>query len=177
MLNLIINNVRNNKNCYLIFFLFLIIIIILNLIFIKYWILAHPFQIDNQGNLLNNRIQFYFEEPLNNLLNNKNPSNTIAGIEFKISKMPILIYFLHYFQTLISKNFIAIHLFKNLVFGSILFIIIKKFDKNLNNLFLILCLFLIYFVPHNISNILAITPEESFLIYFIIMLFSTHREI
>lgn len=170
MINLILNNIKSNKNSYLIFLLFLIILIILNLIFIKYWILAHPFQVDNQGNLLNNRIQFYFEEPLNNLLNNKNPSNTIVGIEFKISKMPILIYFLHYFQTLISKNFIAIHLFKNLLFGSILFIIIKKYDKKLNNLFLILCLFLIYFVPHNISNILSITPEESFLIYFIIML-------
>lgn len=159
------------KNYYFIYFTFILILIILNLIFIKFWISVNPFQIDANGNLLNSRIQFYFEEPINNLLNNKPPSNTIANIDYKISKMPLLIYFFYYFQFFISKNFIAIHLFKNLLLGSVLFLLIKKYDKNLNNLFLICCLLLIYSVPHNIVNILAITPEESILIYFIIILF------
>ena len=172
MFKVLFNKIRNIKiNIFLIYLFFLIILIFLNLIFIKLWVLAHPFQIDANGNLLNSRIQFYFEEPINNLLNNKPPSNTIANIDFKISKMPLLVYFFYYFQFLISKNLIAIHLFKNLLLGSVLFLVIKKYDKNLNNLFLILCLILIYFVPHNIVNILAITPEESILIYFIIILF------
>ena len=172
MFKVLFNKIRNIKvNNFLIYLIFIILLIFLNLIFIKFWVLAHPFQVDANGNLLNSRIQFYFEEPINNLLNNKPPSNTIANLDFKISKMPILIYFFYYFQFFISKNFIAIHLFKNLLLGSVLFLVIKKYDKNLNNLFLILCLILIYFVPHNIANILAITPEESILIYFIIILF------
>ena len=159
------------KKIYLIYLSFALTLIFANLIFIKYWIIEHPYQIDMNGNLLINKIQFYFEEPLNNLLNKKSPSNIIANIEFKISKMPLLIYFLYYFQIYVSKNFIIIHLFKNLFLGSIIFILIKKYDKRLNNLFLISCILLIYFVPHNIINMLAITPEESILIYFIIILF------
>jgi len=159
------------KKVYLIYLSFALALIFANIIFIKYWIIEHPYQIDINGNLLINKIQFYFEEPLNNLLNNKSPSNIIANIEFKISKMPLLIYFLYYFQIYVSKNLIIIHLFKNLLLGSIIFILIKKYDKRLNNLFLISCILLIYFVPHNIVSMLAITPEESILIYFIIILF------
>jgi len=159
------------KKVYLIYLSFALTLIFANLIFIKYWIIEHPYQMDINGNLLINKIQFYFEEPLNNLLNNKSPSNIIANIEFKISKMPLLIYFLYYFQIYVSKNLIIIHLFKNLFLGSIIFILIKKYDKRLNNLFLISCILLIYFVPHNIVSMLAITPEESILIYFIIILF------
>jgi len=159
------------KKVYLIYLSFALALIFTNLIFIKYWIIEHPYQIDINGNLLINKIQFYFEEPLNNLLNNKSPSNIIANIEFKISKMPLLIYFLYYFQIYVSKNLIITYLFKNLLLGSIIFILIKKYDKRLNNLFLISCILLIYFVPHNIVSMLAITPEESILIYFIIILF------
>jgi hypothetical protein len=159
------------KKVYLIYLSFALALIFANIIFIKYWIIEHPYQIDINGNLLINKIQFYFEEPINNLLNNKSPSNIIANIEFKISKMPLLIYFLYYFQIYVSKNLIITHLFKNLLLGSIIFILIKKYDKRLNNLFLISCILLIYFVPHNIVSMLAITPEESILIYFIIILF------
>ena len=74
------------KKVYLIYLSFALTLIFANLIFIKYWIIEHPYQIDMNGNLLINKIQFYFEEPLNNLLNNKSPSNIIANIEFKISK-------------------------------------------------------------------------------------------
>lgn len=88
-----------------------------------------------------------------------------------MSKMPLLIYFLYYFQIYISKNFIFIHLFKNLLLSSLIFILIKKYDTKLSNMFLICCLLLIYSIPHNIVNMLAITPEESILIYFIIILF------
>jgi hypothetical protein len=171
MLNFFKNKIKNlNKIDYFIYFFFILILIILNLIFVKYWIINHPYQIDNYGNIIN-RIQFYFEQPIDNLLNNKAPTNTIADIEFKISKMPLLIYFLYYFQIYISKNFIFIHLFKNLLLSSLIFILIKKYDTKLNNIFLICCLLLIYSIPHNIVNMLAITPEESILIYFIIILF------
>jgi hypothetical protein len=171
MINFLNFKIKNlKKKDYFIFFFFILILIVLNLIFIKYWIISHPYQIDNYGNIIN-RIQFYFEQPLDNLLNNKPPTNTIAEIEFKISKMPLLIYFLYYFQIYISKNFIIIHLFKNIFLSSIIFILIKKYDIKLNNLFLICCLLLIYSIPHNIVSMLAITPEESILIYFVIILF------
>lgn len=168
MLNFIKNFFRNY---YFIYFVFTLILITLNIIFIEYWIIKHPYQIDNQGNLLIDKIQFNFDEPINNLINKKNPSITLANIEFKISKMPIIIYFLHFFQIYISKNFITISLFKNIFLSSIIFILLIKYDKKLNNLFLICCLLLIYSVPHNIVNMLSITPEESILIYFIIILF------
>lgn len=173
MLNFLINKINIKKdNCYFIFFIFLMILIFLNLIFLKFWIIKTAgYQLDSSGNLLLNKLNFFNAEPLENLLNNKSPLNTFVDIEFKISRMPLHIYFLYYFQTLISKNFIIIHLFKNVILSSIIFILLKKYDKKLNNLFLISCLFLIYFVPHNVINILAIEPEETFLIYFIIILF------
>lgn len=159
-----------NKSSFF-FFIFILILVFLNLFFIKYWIIKSPYQVDIDGNLLLSKLQFWNGEPLENLLNNKIPSNTFADIEFKISRMPLLIYFLYYFQIYISKNLIVIHLFKNLILSSLIFILVKNYDKKLNNLFLITCLFLIYWVPHNIVNILAIEPEESILIYFIIILF------
>ena len=172
MINYIINKINNKKNkSYLFFLLFILILVLLNLFFIKYWIIKSPYQIDANGNLLLNKLQFWNGEPFEKLLNNKDPLNTFADIEFKISRMPLLIYFLYYFQIYISKNFIIIYLFKNITLSSLIFILIKNYDKKLNNIFLVSCLFLIYFVPHNIVNILAIEPEESILIYFIITLF------
>jgi hypothetical protein len=172
MINFIINKINNQKNKgYIFFFLFILILVLLNLFFIKYWIIKSPYQIDANGNILLNKLQFWNGEPFEKLLNNKDPLNTFADIEFKISRMPLLIYFLYYFQIYISKNFIIIHLFKNIILSSLIFVLIKNYDKKLNNLFLLTCLLLIYSVPHNIVNILAIEPEESILIYFIITLF------
>ena len=117
------------------------------------------------------KIGFDFSQIISNLINGNEPVNNYYGIDFYISRMPFLPYFLYFTFSLISKNFIIIHLFKNILFGSLVFLTIKNFEKKFNNYFLIICLLLLFYVPHNLGISLATVFEEGWLNYLIIILF------
>ena len=94
-------------------------------------------------------------------------------IDFYVHKMPLQPYFLFLFYSLVSKKLIIFYLFKNLLFGTLIFLLIKFYDKKLNNFFLVVSMLSIFYIPHNLVTIFSLEYEEGFLAYLLITLFLT----
>ena len=97
--------------------------------------------------------------------------NFFNVMEFSSSRRPVLPYFIIFVYEYISTNYYIIHLFKNLLFGTLIFFTIKYTKKEFNNFFLFFCLILIFYNPHNTFTMLYTEAEEGFLNYLIIILF------
>lgn len=159
------------NNTILIFILFLICLSAVTIIYSNLIVKKYPALINNLGEYQINRIGFNFNQIIENLMKGETPKANYIGIDFYVSRMPFLPYFLFFFTEFITKNFILIHLIKNLIFGIIIFLNIKFFENKTNNLFLIICLISIYYIPHNLVTMLSTNFEEGFLIYLLIILF------
>lgn len=153
----------------IIFFLYLVCLILISIIYSYAITKINPDLINDIGEYQINKIGFNFNEIINKIIVGETPKATYAGVDFYVSRMPLLPYFLYFITKYFTKNFIAIHLIKNLVFGSIIFFTIKSFKKN--NIFLVICLTLIFYIPHNVVTMTSTNFEEGFLIYFLIILF------
>jgi len=162
---LIFNKIINNT--FLIYILFLISLGFSTYIYCTEIVKLYPNLIDEKKNYNITGIGFFFNEIIESILIGNKPVNTINDIDFFTLRMPALPYFLAYTYLYITKNFLLIHLFKNFLFGSILFFIAKSFDKKLNNLFLIILLILIFYNPHNLITSLSTNFEEGWSNYLI----------
>lgn len=164
-----------NKNTLIIFLLFIFLLSVLNYFFCKIYVSDgyNPWLVDQNGNYLVNMIAFKFGPYIESILSGKKYILKWFDLELAVSRRPLLPYTIVFLYKFFSKNFILIHLFKNIFFCSLIFLSIKTFYKNYNNLFLILCLILIFYIPHNLITNLGTENEEGILNYLIIILFFT----
>ena len=161
------------KNILLLFFLFIIII---NYIFCYLYVSPgfNPALIDENNNYILKNISFGFGTLIQNIMElNETSSPWFVEVKLESARRLFLPYYLIFIHEYITTNFYLIHLIKNLFFGLIIFFTIKFFDKKYNNIFLFLCIFLIYYIPHNLVTMLGTENEEGILNYLIILLFFT----
>tara|TARA_A100001015_G_C15033510_1_gene734617 strand:+ start:166 stop:1431 length:1266 start_codon:yes stop_codon:yes gene_type:complete len=131
----------------------------------------NPSLIDDDGNYVLNRVAFSFGQYYDVILNNKTPTIELYGISLPSLRRPVLPHSILFLYENITTNFILIHLIKNFFFGIIIFYLIKNFNHKYNYLFLSICLFIIFYNPHNAVTNLGTENEEGILNYLIIILF------
>lgn len=161
-----------NNNTFLIFFFYILVLVFVNLLFCKLYLIKQPNLIDSNGTFLISNISNGFGEVIKSI-NNGDKAHLLWVGEIKLyaARRLFIPYYLIAMNELNITSFITIHLIKNLFFGLIIFILIKNFNKAYNNIFLILCLFFIYYLPFNNLTTLGTEKEEGWLNYFTIMLF------
>ena len=160
------------KNTPLIFALYILSLSLLTFVFTKFYLINSSHLIDQNGHYVLSRVSNGFGPIMDKILKGEIPTLPwVGGIEFLTGRRPFLPYFLIYTNNFISSDFFIIHLFKNLLFGSIIFFVIKNFFKKYNNFFLIISLILIFYIPYNSFINLGTEKEEGWLNYFIIILF------
>ena len=162
-----------NKNTILIFIAFFITLCVSILIYCSVLIKIRPELINVNGELQITSLGFNLYHILTNLLEGKPAKEIMWGIDFYIAKMPLQPYFLYLFYSFVSKKLIIFYLFKNLLFGTLIFLSIRFYDKKTSNLFLVISLLSIYYIPHNLVTIFSLEYEEGFLAYLLIILFFT----
>jgi hypothetical protein len=162
-------NIIEKKNILLFFYLISLFISI----YIFYYLFTEENKhiIDNLGNLNIFNVNNMFGQYIESILTQGIPKVSYVGMDFYFSMRPILPYFLIFVYENISSNFFLILLIKNLLMGTLIFFIIQNYKKNFNNLFIGICLILIFYNPHNIHIMFDIGAEEGFLNYLIIFLF------
>ena len=128
---------------------------------------------DEIGNLKIHNLNNMFGVYIKSILEEGIPKINMFGIDFYYSMRPVLPYFLMLIFENISTNFFLILLIKNMMMAIIIYLVIKNYKKNYNNLFLFICLILIFYNPHNMHTMYDIGSEEGFLNYFLIILFFT----
>ena len=156
---------------WLVFLFFISALSLATYIFCIIFVKQNPHLINENWIYIIDKIGFDFNQVISNLLKGKEPVNNYYEIDFYISRMPFLPYFLFFTYSFLSKNFIVIHLIKNIFFGSLVFLTINYFNKKFNNYFLLFSLLLLFYVPHNLWITLSTNYEESWLNYLIPILF------
>jgi hypothetical protein len=162
-----------NKNTLLIFIAFIITLCLSILVYCSILVKIRPELIDANGELQITSLGFNLYHILTNLLEGKPAKEIMWNIDFYVHKMPLQPYFLYLFYSLVSKKLIIFYLFKNLLFGTLIFLLIKFYDKKLNNFFLVVSMLSIFYIPHNLVTIFSLEYEEGFLAYLLITLFLT----
>ena len=156
---------------YILFFLYLFGLFISIYVWSYFISAEHNHITDDLGNLeiynLNNMNGVYIKS----ILEEGIPKINFLGMDFYYSMRPILPYFLIFVFENISNNFFLILLIKNILMAVFIFFVIKNYKKNYNNLFLLICLILIFYNPHNVHTMYDIGSEEGFLNYLVIILF------
>ena len=159
-----------------IFFLYLLFLTILNFIFCYIYTLPEyrGVLIDKDNNFILKNIAFGFGKIIQSIYDGKGSEiYWFEGIKLESARRLFVPYYLMFINDFITSNFYLIHLIKNIFFGSLLFLSIVFIRKNLNYLFIIFSLFLVFYIPHNSLTILATEHEEGILIYLILILFFT----
>ncbi len=128
---------------------------------------------DEIGNLKIHNLNNMFGVYIKSILEEGIPKINMFGMDFYYSMRPVLPYFLIFIFEHISTNFFLILLIKNMMMAIIIYLVIKNYKKNYNNLFLFICLILIFYNPHNMHTMYDIGSEEGFLNYLLIILFFT----
>ena len=155
----------------LLFFLYLIFLFISIYMFCYLISQENKHIVDNLGNLKIYNVNNMFGQYIESILVDGVPKVSFVRLDFYFSMRPILPYFLIFVFENISTNFYIILLIKNLLMGVLIFFIIQNYKKNYNNLFIGVCLILIFYNPHNIHTMYGIGSEEGFLNYLMIFLF------
>ena len=169
--NFITTLLRIIEKKYVLFFIYLASLFISIYIFYYLFTEENKNIVDNLGNLnifLVNNMNGQFIE---SILTQGIPKVSYVGMDFYFSMRPILPYFLIFVFENISTNFFLILLIKNLLMGILIYFIIQNYNKNFNNLFIGICLILIFYNPHNTHIMFDIGAEEGFLNYLMIFLF------
>ncbi len=128
---------------------------------------------DEIGNLKIYNLNNMFGVYIKSILEEGIPKINMFSMDFYYSMRPVLPYFLIFIFENISTNFFLIILIKNIMMAIIIYLVIKNYKKDYNNLFLFICLLLIFYNPHNMHTMYDIGSEEGFLNYLLIILFFT----
>ena len=150
---------------------YVIFLFIFILIYCYLYIDLNKFIVDKFGNLEIFKVNNLFGPYIQSILEGSGHKVNFMGIDLYSARRPILPYYLIIVYENISANFYVIHLIKNLTMGITIFFTIKFLKKNYNNLFIFICLILIFYNPHSVHTMFATSNEEGFLNYFIIILF------
>ena len=155
----------------LLFFFYLIFLFISIFMFCYLISEQNKHIVDDAGNLKIFNVNNMFGMYIKSILVEGVAKVNFVGMDFYFSMRPILPYFLIFVYENISTNFYIILLIKNLLMSVLLFFIIQNYKENYNNLFVAICLILIFYNPHNIHTMYNIGSEEGFLNYLMIFLF------
>ena len=155
----------------LLFFFYLIFLFISIFMFCYLISEQNKHIVDDAGNLKIFNVNNMFGMYIKSILVEGVAKVNFVGLDFYFSMRPILPYFLIFVFENISTNFYIILLIKNLLMSVLLFFIIQNYKENYNNLFVAICLILIFYNPHNIHIMYDIGAEEGFLNYLMIFLF------
>lgn len=162
--------ISTKKNLYIYLFLVLIYSIVI-VIYGHLYVLKYPDIIDENYNIILKNIGFNFGQILENFLAGEGLKAKYFGVDFYVSRMPLMPLFIAFVYSFISKNFFIILLFKNISLFSIIFFILSKYQKKNYYLFLLFSLVVFFYNPHNLVTTMSINFEEGFLNYFLIILF------
>ena len=171
MNKLIITLFRFIEKRNLLFFFYLIFLFISIFMFCYLMSEQNKHIVDDAGNLNIFNVNNMFGMYIKSILVEGVAKINFVGLDFYFSMRPILPYFLIFVFENISTNFYIILLIKNLSMSVLLFFVIQNYKENYNNLFLAICLILIFYNPHNIHTMYDIGSEEGFLNYLMIFLF------
>lgn len=180
--NILIKKIKS-LNTFQVFIFFVICLVIVNFLYSQIYKNYSPNLIDANGNYIITNIGFVFGKTISSLINNHSLSLSFndflstwglkseIDMELNSSRRPLLPLIYIFINNYISTNFTLFHLAKNLFFGILIFFSINSLKRNYNAYFLIICLFLIYYNPHNTITMLSTQFEEGILNYLIILLF------
>jgi hypothetical protein len=153
------------------FFLYFAIITILTIIWYNYIIIRFPHFIHENGNINYESLHFFFGGLTKNLIEKDEFYQNIYGINFYLSRMPLIPLFLKWSYLYISKKFLIILLVKNYLIFSILFYFLYKFLKKHALVFIVFLI--LFYNPYNTFMIIRLIPEEGILAILILSLYIT----
>ena len=169
--NLVTTFFRIIEKKHILFFIYLISLFISIYIFYYLFTEENTHIVDNLGNLNIFNVNNMYGQYIESILTQEIPRINFVGMDFYFSMSPILPYFLIFVFENISTNFFLILIIKNILMGVLMYFIIQNCKKDYNNLFIGICLILIFYNPHNIHIMFDIGAEEGFLNYLMIFLF------
>lgn len=153
------------------FILYFAVITVFTIIWYNYIINKFPHLIHDNGNINYESLHFFFGGLTKNLIENDEFYQNLYGINFYLSRMPLIPLFLKWSYIYISKKFLIILLVKNYLIFTILFYFLYK---HLKKHALVLIAFLILFYnPYNTFMIIKLIPEEGILAVLILSLYIT----
>lgn len=171
------NNLFFKKlNIKYLFFFYIFFAVVANYFYSIHYLEKYPLMVDVNGNYIISNIGFNFSDIILSLQSAQGIKAEYYGINYYVSRMPLLPILLFLIHNYITKNFILIHIIKNLFFLIVIFLLVynfvkKKFEKDRVNILTFFFIFLIFYIPHNLIISLSTNFEEGFLNYFIIILF------
>lgn len=162
----------NRKEIILIYSIYISLTVIASLIFCNLYSEKFPYIVDENFNLILNKISFHHGKLIENLFNSWKFEQNYLGTKFVLLKMPLLPILL----TLISKislNFYFIVITKNILFFSLLFFVIFYCLKSINikTKYFILFILSIYYNPYNLFTSLNFEYEDFLIIIFLPSIF------
>jgi hypothetical protein len=163
-----LSNTFSLKN-FSLFFFFLIILSVCVFTFHYLYTQLHPHIINEKGELNIFQVTNEFGPYIKSIIEDPTPKLRLFSVDLYSARRPVLPYYILFVWTYFTKNFLIVILIKNLIFGIILFFSIKNYKDNI--FFISICLFLIFYNPHNIFTTIDFGQEEGYLNYLIIILF------
>ena len=169
------NNIKKinltGYNLFYLYLLFVFIILIINFIFSYLYTVKFPNIVGDNNQFILENVGFNFGQIMKNLELGNGLKATYFGIDYYVSRMPLLPLVLHFLYNYVSENFYVILFVKNIFFFSIIFFILVNLTIKNKFLFLLISLMIFLYNPHNIITTLSINFEEGILNYLIIILF------
>ena len=169
----IINNLILNTNQFVLYIFLVFLVLLANFYFSYSYINKFPHIVDPQNNIILENLGFNFGQILFNLKNGEGLKASYFGIDYYVSRMPLLPLTISFLHNFISQNFYVILLIKNLFFFTVIFLLLSSFKKQNKNLFVLVSLLILLYNPHNLITSLSFNFEEGLLNYLIIILFIT----
>ncbi len=166
-------NKLDNSNTHLlaIYLIFIFLIILVNFYFSYSYINKFSNIVDSQNNIILENLGFNFGQILANLQIGEGLKANYFGVDYYVSRMPLLPLTINFLYTHISENFYIILCIKNIFFFSLIFLLLSTFKKKNKNLFIIISLIIFLYNPNNLITSLSFNFEEGILNYLIIILF------
>ena len=169
------NNIKKinltGYNLFYLYLLFVFIILIINFIFSYLYTVKFPNIVGDNNQFILENVGFNFGQIMKNLELGNGLKATYFGIDYYVSRMPLLPLVLHFLYNHVSENFYVILFVKNIFFFSIIFFILVNLTIKNKFLFLLISLMIFLYNPHNLITTLSINFEEGILNYLIIILF------
>ena len=169
------NNIKKinltGYNLFYLYLLFVFIILIINFIFSYLYTVKFPNIVGDNNQFILENVGFNFGQIMKNLELGNGLKATYFGIDYYVSRMPLLPLVLHFLYNYVSENFYVILFVKNIFFFSIIFFILVNLTIKNKFLFLLISLMIFLYNPHNLITTLSINFEEGILNYLIIILF------
>jgi hypothetical protein len=161
MKNFLKLNKLEKVNIWFIYLIYIIFVTLVTIYFTNKFITKYPQIIDNNLNIILNKIPFAFGNLINNLFYQNNYTLNDWGMKMHVARLPVVPYLissLYFF----FKNIYFFLIFKNIIFFSIYFFILFQFIKSFNIKinFLLLLLIPILCNHYNFTVLLNFVYED-----------------